>query len=162
MANWQRQASRLLYKLDVAPNAGTDTWGTTSAANPEVGSVVVPGGAMGANGILRIDTYCHNPGGTATTCTLTGLFAGSLNWLSIGQGTNDTMLYRALIINQQSESVQICNAAGDPGGGGWGTAGNPPGEGTIDTTQDQTLTWNLDSDGANPCLIEMVTVEVIR
>lgn len=161
MPNWRREAGRILFTLDVTPVPGSDVWGTTKATvETTVGTVTIPGGTLGPNGNLAVTTYSYNPLGVATVCKCFCYFGG-MTIMSITQDTNDSLLYRSYVINRNSESGQIATAFGDPGGGGWGTAGNPVQTDAIDTTQDVDLVWTMTSDGTNPIEIPMVIVELI-
>lgn len=135
---------------------------TGNTNETELYGATIPGGTMGANGVLKI-TLTFSFTGSTNNKTLKFKFGGVAIW-SHGQATAANVGGQEvkLVINRNSESVQIWTAATTMLGIG-GTAQAAHTVGAINTAVDQAIsvTGQLASAGETITL-ESVMVEVLK
>lgn len=109
---------------------------TQSTAAQMLLTIPVPGGAMGVNGLLQIETLLSNIGNTnAKTMTMT---FGGTNIQSVAQATaaNVGSEWRTVVQNRGAQNVQVF---GPPGNVGFGVTATPNSVAAIDTSATQNI-----------------------
>lgn len=128
---------------------------TGTTVETVLASIVVPGGIMGQNGILRITAFWSYPNSANNKSCRIKLGGVQLN--SVGNTTSVSLQTMVLIRNRGAANSQICIA-----GSGVGSSAIAPAVGAVDTTVDQVLaitgTLALDTETIT---LEGYTVEVL-
>jgi hypothetical protein len=137
---------------------GGTGWSTTGDTNENtLTSVTIPGGSLGPNGTLSIDTLWSytNSANTKTMRIRFGSLAGNI-LLNITATTTATARFLSRSSNLNSQSSQIVFANGSIG-----NSGNPVSNLTVDTTVDSILYFRgLNGLSSETIKLESYLVEV--
>lgn len=112
---------------------------TGTTAETTLATVVIPGGSMGPNGILRVTTLWSYPT-SANAKTLRAKLGGTA-FLEVAASTTVSFQGFTLIRNRNSQAIQV-GAPKAHAQGGAGVTAQSGTTGTVDTSVDQNLVFS--------------------
>jgi hypothetical protein len=150
--------------------AATETWQvlrasavavshTGTTAKTTLATVTVPGGAMGANGMLRITSlWSHTNSANAKTPRVE--FGGTEYYGTAVTATATTRMYRT-IANRNSAGLQVGGPS--PGTFDWGSTSDGLTTSSVDTSADQDLVFSGElANSGDTIMLESYVVELLR
>lgn len=146
------QGWRVLAASGVAASHTGDTNETTLA------TVLIPAGAMGPNGVLRVTSVWSytNSANTKVLRLRLGGAAGSL-FQSVAVTTTASLRHEVQICNRGVQNAQL----GQPGTGAFGASSSAPSTGAIDTSANQDLVFRaLLTNSGETVTLESYLVEL--
>jgi hypothetical protein len=145
---------RVLGTTGAAVSGSADTNENTLA------TVVVPAGAMGLNGLIRVQTLWTLTN-SANNKTLRVKFGGT-SFLDVALTTVASFADQRVIQNRNSVSSQIGKPTGNMSAGGWGTASSAVTTASIDTSAAVTILITGQKASAGETLtLESYLIEMI-
>lgn len=139
--------------------AATHTGNTSETA---LASIVIPGGAMGPNGALRVTTqwsYTNSANAKTKRYRLGGLGGAAL--MAVSATTTVSASHQRTIQNRNAENAQVTHGLG--WGNAFGMSGNSPVTTTLDTTIDQALVMTVQLATASESIsLESWLLEVLH